>query len=207
MEDHKISIVSSFWLLWWRWWRILYLRIQCSVNQFIMQSARSDYEIKPWEYNPPTHPDRFITFILYNPYPTTSKCMNWWNERKEEKSKSQRCLRGRDSTEFESGKEQHCYTSITKSCQTQRTSLETSTYSSVPLGSELSIFAMIGKDHIWHRISTFVSIHHAFSIDTSTTYIFTQSINSNICFLDYKQQTAHKKTLIYCGRWYTLYTV
>ena len=55
-----------------------------------------------------------------------------------------------DSPKFErmEGKEQHCYTSITKTCQTQRTSLETSTYSSVPLGSELSIFAIIGKDHI-----------------------------------------------------------
>ena len=35
-----------------------------------------------------------------------------------------------DSLKFErrEGKEQHCYTSITKTCQTQRTSLETSTY-------------------------------------------------------------------------------
>ena len=39
-----------------------------------------------------------------------------------------------DSPKFErmEGKEQHCYTSITKTCQTQRTSRETSTYPSFP---------------------------------------------------------------------------
>ena len=46
-----------------------------------------------------------------------------------------------DSPKFErmEGKEQHCYTSITKTCQTQRTSLEISTYPS-PSNWKLFIF-------------------------------------------------------------------
>ena len=75
----------------------------------------------------------YIIHILPHPANTGGSVSVWIDGMKEEKSKSQRCLRGRDSTEFESGKEQHCYTSITKSCQTQRTSLETSTYPSLPL--------------------------------------------------------------------------
>ena len=50
-----------------------------------------------------------------------------------------------DSLKFErrEGKEQHCYTSITKTCQTQRTSLETSTYPFLSL--KLFIFEIIRK--------------------------------------------------------------
>ena len=85
-----------------------------------------------------------------------------------------------DSLKFErrGGKEQHCYTSITKTCQTQRTSLETYTYPSLDLQFEtfhIRDYSEIVKNHS-RRISTFLSTYRGFSIHTSTTYIFTQPI-------------------------------
>ena len=83
-----------------------------------------------------------------------------------------------DSLKFErrEGKEQHCYTSITKTCQTQRNSLETSTYPSLSLQFktfDIWDYSEIFKNHS-RRISTFLSTHRAFTINTSTAYIFTQ---------------------------------
>ena len=89
-----------------------------------------------------------------------------------------------DSLKFErrEGKEQHCYTSITKTCQTQRTSLETSTYPSPsPQFKTFHIwdYSEIVKNHS-RRISTFSSTLRGFSIHTSTQHIFSLSLSKAI---------------------------